>query len=279
MNIIQSPLKLKESLSSLENIFLIPTMGNLHEGHLSLIKEAKKLSDNIVLTIFVNPIQFNSKNDLKSYPRTLSQDVNLLKNTDVSILFNPSEADIYLENENLSYEMPSISNELCGEKRTNHFKGVIIVIDKLFKLIEPSYAIFGKKDYQQLHIIKKFVVESKLPIKIVEAKTIRNTQNLALSSRNNLLNDEAMNKASELYKQIKICAESVSTGTKFNKAEIIAKQNLMKEGWEIDYFEIRRQVDLKKPSYNDSKLVVLGAGFIHKVRLIDNIEFCIPTNI
>ena len=273
MNIIQSPLKLKESLSSLENIFLIPTMGNLHEGHLSLIKEAKKLSDNIVLTIFVNPIQFNSKNDLKSYPRTLSQDVNLLKNTDVSILFNPSEADIYLENENLSYEMPSISNELCGEKRTNHFKGVIIVIDKLFKLIEPSYAIFGKKDYQQLHIIKKFVVESKLPIKIVEAKTIRNTQNLALSSRNNLLNDEAMNKASELYKQIKICAESVSTGTKFNKAEIIAKQNLMKEGWEIDYFEIRRQVDLKKPSYNDSKLVVLGAGFIHKVRLIDNIEF------
>ena len=279
MNIIQSPLKLKESLSSLENIFLIPTMGNLHEGHLSLIKEAKKLSDNIVLTIFVNPIQFNSKNDLKSYPRTLSQDVNLLKDTDVSILFNPSEADIYLENENLSYEMPSISNELCGEKRTNHFKGVIIVIDKLFKLIEPSYAIFGKKDYQQLHIIKKFVVESKLPIKIVEAKTIRNTQNLALSSRNNLLNDEAMNKASELYKQIKICAESVSTGTKFNKAEIIAKQNLMKEGWEIDYFEIRRQVDLKKPSYNDSKLVVLGAGFIHKVRLIDNIEFCIPTNI
>jgi len=279
MNIIQSPLKLKESLSSLENIFLIPTMGNLHEGHLSLIKEAKKLSDNIVLTIFVNPIQFNSKNDLKSYPRTLSQDVNLLKDTDVSILFNPSETDIYLENENLSYEMPSISNELCGEKRTNHFKGVIIVIDKLFKLIEPSYAIFGKKDYQQLHIIKKFVVESKLPIKIVEAKTIRNTQNLALSSRNNLLNDEAMNKASELYKQIKICAESVSTGTKFNKAEIIAKQNLMKEGWEIDYFEIRRQVDLKKPSYNDSKLVVLGAGFIHKVRLIDNIEFCIPTNI
>ncbi len=279
MNIIQSPLKLKESLSSLENIFLIPTMGNLHEGHLSLIKEAKKLSDNIVLTIFVNPIQFNSKNDLKSYPRTLSQDVNLLKDTDVSILFNPSEADIYLENENLSYEMPSISNELCGEKRTNHFKGVITVIDKLFKLIEPSYAIFGKKDYQQLHIIKKFVVESKLPIKIVEAKTIRNTQNLALSSRNNLLNGKAMNKASELYKQIKICAESVSTGTKFNKAEIIAKQNLMKEGWEIDYFEIRRQVDLKKPSYNDSKLVVLGAGFIHKVRLIDNIEFCIPTNI
>jgi pantoate--beta-alanine ligase len=279
MKIIKSSLELKKNLSKLENIFLIPTMGNLHKGHLALIKEAKKFSNTIIFTIFINPIQFDSKNDLESYPRTLSQDINLLKDTGVSILFTPSIEDIYPENQNLSYKMPMISNELCGEKRTNHFKGVITVIDRFFKLIKPSYAIFGKKDYQQLHIIKRFVFESKLPIKIIEAKIIRNTKNLALSSRNNLLSDKDLNKAQALYKQLRICAETVSTGVKFDDAEFISKQNLIKEGWEIDYFEIRKQVDLKKPSYNDLKLVVLGAGFISKVRLIDNIEFCIPSTI
>jgi pantoate--beta-alanine ligase len=279
MKIIQSSLELKENLNKLENIFLIPTMGNLHEGHISLIKEAKKLSDNIILTIFINPIQFNSKNDLESYPRTLSQDIDALKGTGVSILFNPSTEDIYPTNPNLLYKMPIISNELCGETRTDHFKGVITIIDRLFKLIKPSYAIFGKKDYQQLYLIKRFVFDSKLPIKIIEAPTIRNINNLALSSRNSLLNNKDINNAVGLYKKLKICAESVLNGVKIHDAELIAKKELAKEGWKIDYFEIRRQVDLKKPSYNDSKLVVLGAGFLGKVRLIDNIEFCIPTTI
>ena len=279
MKIIQSSLELKENLNKLENIFLIPTMGNLHEGHISLIKEAKKLSNNIILTIFINPIQFNSKNDLESYPRTLSQDIDALKGTGVSILFNPSAEDIYPTNPNLSYKMPIISNELCGEIRTDHFKGVVTVIDRLFKLIKPSYAIFGKKDYQQLYLIKRFVFDSKLPIKIIEAPTIRNINNLALSSRNSLLNNKDINNAVGLYKKLKICAESVLNGVKIHDAELMAKKELAKEGWKIDYFEIRRQADLKKPSYNDSKLVVLGAGFLGKVRLIDNIEFCIPTTI
>jgi len=254
-------------------------MGNLHEGHLSLIKEAKKLSDNIVLTIFVNPIQFNSKNDLKSYPRTLIEDIKALKDKDVSILFNPSEKDIYPITPNLSYEMPNISNELCGKDRTDHFKGVITVIDRLFKLIKPSYAIFGKKDYQQLYLIKKFVFDSKLPIKIIDAPIIRNINNLALSSRNILLSNKDIKNAEELYKTLKICSELVLNGVKIYDAELVAKNKLSKKGWEIDYLEIRRQNNLKKPSYNDTKLVALGAGFIGKVRLIDNIEFCIPTTI
>ena len=279
MKIIRSLSALRENLKKLDDITLIPTMGNLHEGHLSLIKEAKKLSKNIVLTIFINPIQFNSKHDLENYPRTLKQDINLLKDIGVVILFTPSTSDIFPTKINLSYKMPIISNELCGKTRTGHFKGVITVIDRLFDLIKPSYAIFGKKDYQQLHLIKKFVFDSKLPIKIIGAPIIRNKNNLALSSRNNLLNDKDINNAVGLYKNLKKCAESVMNGVKIYDAELIAKKELIEEGWEIDYLEIRRQTDLKKPSDMDSELVVLGAGFFAKVRLIDNIEFCIPSTI
>ena len=277
MKIIKSPSELKSNLAKKENIFLIPTMGNLHEGHISLIKEAKKLSKNIVLSIFINPIQFDSKNDLNNYPRTLSQDINLLKGKGVSILFTPSIKDIYPNEPKLSYKMPFISNELCGYSRKGHFKGVITIIDKLFNLIMPSYAIFGKKDYQQLFLIKKFISDSKLSIKIIEAKTIRDKNNLALSSRNSLLNENDVCKAKNLYKQLKVCAKSVAKGFDIEKAESKAKRQLKLEGWKIDYFEIRRQIDLKKPSYNDRKLIVLGAAFLGEVRLSDNIEFCIPT--
>jgi len=279
MRIIQSPSVLKKHLNKLENIFLIPTMGALHEGHLSLIKEAKKISKNIVLTIFINPIQFNSKSDLENYPRTLSQDINLLKGIGVTILFTPSTKDIFPTKPNLSYKMPSISNELCGKSRKGHFKGVITVIDKLFKLINPSHAFFGKKDYQQLYLINRFVFDSKLPIKIIGAPTVRDINNLALSSRNNLLNKKEINKALGLHKKLKKCVEYVLNGVKVHDAELIAKKELAKEGWRIDYFEIRRQSDLKRPSDIDLRLVVLGAGFFGKVRLIDNIEFCIPTTI
>jgi pantoate--beta-alanine ligase len=172
--------------------------------------------------------------------------------------------------------MPMISNELCGKSRPGHFKGVLTVIDRLFKLIKPSYAIFGKKDYQQLYLIKKFVLESNLSIKIIGAPTIRNTNNLALSSRNNLLSTKDISNAIGLYKQLQICASSVISGEKIYDAELNAKENLLKGGWEIDYFEIRRQADLKKPTCNDLKLVALGAGYFSKIRLIDNIEFCIP---
>jgi len=277
MKIIQSPLDLKQQLNELENIFLIPTMGNLHEGHLSLIEEAKKISDNIILTIFINPIQFNSDRDFKSYPRTLNLDIDLLKKTDVSILFNPIATDIYTRDSALSYKFPIISNQLCGASRPGHFKGVITIIEKLFKLIKPSYVIFGKKDYQQLFLIKRFVLDSKLPIKIIEAPTIRGINNLALSSRNNLLSDKEIISAPGLYEQLKICSNSILNGAKIVDAELEAKSKLVKAGWKLDYFEIRRQVDLEKPSYNDLKLVALGAGSLGKIRLIDNIEFCIPT--
>jgi pantoate--beta-alanine ligase len=277
MKIIQSPLELRTDLDKLENIFLIPTMGNLHAGHLSLIKEAKKVTDNIVLTIFINPVQFTSKSDLELYPRTLNLDIDLLKKTDVSILFNPSEKDIYPTDSNLIYKMPMISNQLCGKSRPGHFKGVITVIDRLFKLIKPSHAIFGKKDYQQLYLIKRFIHDSKLPIKIIDAPTIRDINNLALSSRNNLLSKKNIVSAKGLYEQLEICIESILNGVKIKDAERESKAKLAKAGWKLDYFEIRRQADLKKPSYNDTKLVILGAASLSNVRLIDNIEFCIPT--
>ena len=173
--------------------------------------------------------------------------------------------------------MPMISNQLCGKSRPGHFKGVITVIDRLFKLIKPSHAIFGKKDYQQLYLIKRFIHDSKLPIKIIDAPTIRDINNLALSSRNNLLSKKNIVSAKGLYEQLEICIESILNGVKIKDAERESKAKLAKAGWKLDYFEIRRQADLKKPSYNDTKLVILGAASLSNVRLIDNIEFCIPT--
>lgn len=270
MKIIKSLSELKKNLVKKENIFLIPTMGNLHEGHLSLIKEAKKLSKNIVLTIFINPIQFNSENDLNSYPRTLSQDINLLNGKGISVLFIPSVKDIYPKKPKLSYKMPLISNQLCGESRKGHFKGVITIIDKLFNLIMPSYAIFGKKDYQQLLLISDFVKENNIPINIIGSEIVRDKRGLALSSRNNHLSNDEKKLASNLHKSLEIIANK---GDKLTNNDIIHEKNrLLELGFGIDYLNVCNPQELSEESnYTTRPLVIAIAAYIREIRLIDNI--------
>lgn len=277
MLIIKSQKKIHESLRDIENIALIPTMGNLHDGHIALIEAAKKISQTIVVTIFVNPIQFNLKKDLDAYPRTLEKDSKILEKLNVNFLFTPTVKDMYPTPPNLNYTLPKISHELCGATRPEHFEGVITIIEKLFDLFKPTYAIFGKKDYQQLYLIKKFTSECLYSTKIIEIETCREKNKLALSSRNNLLKPKIKKKAVELYLNLNKLVTLTKSISMLSNLELNAKVNLEKNGWEVDYIEVRRQSDLKKPIKNDSQLIALGAATLNGIRLIDNIEFCIET--
>jgi pantoate--beta-alanine ligase len=275
MLIIRSKNNIKKILGGVKNIGLIPTMGNLHDGHIELIKSAKKKSKLTIVSIFVNPIQFNSKQDLKNYPKTIEKDIKILEKLNVDYLFLPSIEDIYPNKPNLNYQLPKISNELCGKTKKDHFKGVLTVIDIFFNIFKPAYAFFGKKDYQQLYLIKKFIKDKKFPIQIIEIETIRKKNMLALSSRNNLLSNVLEHKAINLYKSLDIISREIKSISMIPSLEMNAIDFLQKKGWQVDYIEIRRQSDLEKPTINDIKLVVLGAATLKNVRLIDNIEFCI----
>jgi len=257
-----------------KKIALIPTMGNLHDGHLELIKKAKKFAETIIVSIFVNPTQFNSSDDLKNYPRTLEKDINILKNLDIDILFTPSEKEMYPNKPTLSFSLPSLASELCGVSRPGHFEGVIIIIKKLFDLFKPDHVFFGKKDYQQLMLIKQFILESKYNMTCHAIETVREKNLLALSSRNNLLSSKDKLMASMLYKILLEAIDEIKEIKEIGKTEDNAINKLTDLGWVVDYIEIRRQKDLLKPKMSDKKLVILGAAYYRDVRLIDNIEFC-----
>ena len=279
MIIVKSPKDLKVIVRELEKIVLVPTMGNLHKGHIELIKEAQKFSKNIVVSIFVNPIQFDYQKDLKNYPRSFVNDKKILKSLKVNYLFAPNAKDIYPSHPKLNYKLPEISNELCGASRPGHFLGVITVIEKLLNLSKPHYLVLGKKDYQQLYLIKKFISDLSYPITIIEVETVRAKNQLALSSRNNLIKPELKDKSSDLYRSIYKLTKSVKNINNKLEQEQQIIQLLVQRGWQVDYLEIRRQLDLKMPVPGDTHLVVLVAAKLGKVRLVDNIEFCIePSN-
>jgi len=275
---IKNPEELNQILSNVENIALVPTMGNLHEGHVELIKAAQKVSENIVVSIFVNPIQFETQKDHQKYPRSLSDDKRILKTLKVNFLFVPNAHDIYPKPSNIKYKLPKVSNELCGASRPGHFVGVITIIEKLFNLFKPNYVVLGKKDYQQLYLIKKFISDLSYPITTIEVETVREKNKLALSSRNSLLKPELKEKSLELYSAINKLAQSVKTLQMKTKFEHQTMLYLIENGWKVDYLEVRRQLDLKRPVPGDTHLVALGAAKLGEVRLIDNIEFCIESS-
>ena len=190
MDKVETIRDIHELLLNKENIAFVPTMGNLHEGHLSLVDKAISISKTVVVSIFVNPAQFNSSKDLESYPRTPDRDIKLLEQYKNLILFMPNLKEIYPEHTNNLYDLPPISNDLCGKFRPGHFNGVITVIDKLFDLVMPESVIFGKKDYQQLFLVRHFAKHNYPKIKIIGGETIRNKDGLAMSSRNNLFTKE-----------------------------------------------------------------------------------------
>ena len=278
MKIISSIEELRDQLRGQLRTAFVPTMGNLHEGHLSLIRLAKRHGDPVVASIFVNRLQFGPNEDFDKYPRTFTDDVAKLEKEGVYVLFAPTETDLYPEPQEFRIRPPDdLGNMLEGEFRPGFFTGVTTVVMKLFACVTPRVAVFGKKDYQQLMIVRNMSKQFALPTEIVAAETYRAEDGLALSSRNMYLSPDERAKASALYHTLKQVADQIRSGyLDMAELEQQAMAQLTDQGWQPDYLSIRRCRDLQPPSGNEvaqgEKLVVLAAAKLGSTRLIDNLE-------
>ena len=263
--------ELTETRKLKKKISLVPTMGNIHEGHLSLIKNAQKQSDYVVVSIFVNPTQFVAGEDFNEYPRTLDSDIELISKLNVNLVFIPEAIELYPINNKISTEVsiPELESIYCGEHRPGHFRGVATIVSKLFNIVQPDIAIFGEKDYQQLLIIRSLVKNLFLPIEIISLPTVREASGLAMSSRNNYLTEPERQKASMLYECIKTTVNSIINGVNdYEKLEKEAKLFLEESGFKIEYYNICDSETLGP--VQGKALVVLAAVWLGKTRLIDN---------
>lgn len=257
-------------------ISFIPTMGALHDGHLSLIQEGQKLSDITIASIFVNPKQFAANEDLDTYPKTLETDLKKLKEIGCDAVFIPSVDDMYPDDFSFAVNVTSNHDILCGVARPHFFHGVVTVVLKLFNIITPDFAIFGEKDYQQFYIIRKLISDFNLDISIIAGEIIREKDGLAMSSRNKYLNQEERKIAPQLYQELNILARNIAT-TKKTKDECIAeaKENLIKAGFDkVDYIEMRSSINLRLQDKADNDSRLFAAVYMGKTRLIDNIKIC-----
>ena len=252
------------------DICLIPTMGALHEGHLSLIEEGKKLGLPTMVSIFVNEKQFNEEEDFNSYPRPIEDDIKILQDFNIDYLFIPENSYIYCENSFESIDSGVLGKQYEGSSRPGHFDGVLTVVNRLFELIKPKVAIFGKKDAQQLFLIKELILKKKCEIEIIEGKTIRESSGLALSSRNLLLTHSGKEKATLLYTILKEAKKNFSDRRELDAFEIFSSKYL---NLGIDYLEILDLETFSEPTEKTVEYIILLAAIIEDVRLIDNIEF------
>ncbi|MBU0622925.1 MAG: pantoate--beta-alanine ligase [Gammaproteobacteria bacterium] len=275
MQKIHSSAELRARLASEKAVAFVPTMGNLHEGHIELVRIARQQGSCVVVSIFVNPLQFGPNEDFDKYPRTLEADCAKLQGL-ADVVFAPAVADMYPEQQTLFVEPPPIASELCGEFRPGHFRGMATVVLKLFNLVQPQVAIFGKKDYQQLAIIRQMVTQFNLPITIVGAETSRAEDGLALSSRNQYLSPQERTEAAFLSQILRGMGEALKSGAAdYPALEREAGEALAKRGWQVEYVSVRRQNGLVRPERGERLLVVLAAARLGKTRLIDNIEVCL----
>ena len=274
MQIIHTVKELREWRKTAGRVAFVPTMGNLHEGHLALVREAKKRADNVVVSIFVNRLQFGQGEDFDKYPRTLGQDAAKLEGEGVAVVFAPDEKELYPNVEQrYNVEPPNLQNELCGRFRPGHFRGVATVVTKLFNIVQPDAACFGKKDYQQLAIIKGFAEDLNFNVEIVPVDTGRASDGLALSSRNQYLNENERAEAPCLFRELNKIAEALHGGNlAYAELEQTAVRNLTAAGWTVDYVEIRHAESLAVAHAGDKDLVVLAAARLGGTRLIDNVE-------
>ncbi|MDP2561492.1 pantoate--beta-alanine ligase [Psychrobium sp. 1_MG-2023] len=258
-----------------ETIAFVPTMGNLHTGHLTLVEEAKQRATKVVVSIFVNPMQFDNKNDLTNYPRTLEQDSGQLIAHGVDMLFTPTPDIMYPKGLDAQtfVEVPNISNIFCGESRPGHFRGVATIVAKLFNLVTPDVACFGVKDYQQLRVIKLMVEDLSMDIDIVGVDTVREESGLAKSSRNGYLNQQQLTVAPLLYQVMQQLAAEVSNGQRIDIAIAKATETLNQSDFTTDYIRVQRADNLGDVTDNDRELVILAAANLGPARLIDNLVF------
>jgi pantoate--beta-alanine ligase len=273
LRIIHTIADLRAALASDVTRVLVPTLGNLHAGHLSLVRIARQLGDEVVTSIFVNRLQFAPHEDFATYPRTFERDCRLLADSGCDILFAPTDEEIYPEAQGYMVQPPpELAGILEGAVRPGFFSGVCTVVLKLFNMVQPAQAVFGKKDYQQLLVIRRMVQQLALPIEIVPAETVRDADGLALSSRNGYLTDTERTRAAQLHACLKNLVAAVKSGrSDWASMEGEAREALIAGGWQPDYVAIRRQSDLREPSGHEP-LVALAAARLGGTRLIDNLE-------
>ena len=277
MEIAKDSDELRQRLKSVRGdgtVAFVPTMGNLHEGHLSLVRQGLTMAEHVVVSIFVNPLQFSPTEDLDAYPRTLEQDLELLTAEGVALVFTPGVEDLYpagLE-AHTKVTVPGLTDVLCGSKRVGHFDGVTTVVCKLLNLVAADIALFGEKDLQQLLVIRKMVADLRIPVRIESVPTQRNADGLALSSRNNYLTSEALGLAPALYRNLIAASDAIQGGARDYEGLCSGViQRLNKLGFVSEYCEARRCSDLLPAQEDDTNIAIFCAASLEGTRLIDNI--------
>lgn len=275
MNIVFEVETLRQSLHnwrvSGDRIAFVPTMGNLHQGHLKLVAEAQRRAERVVVSIFVNPTQFSAGEDFDNYPRTEAADYDKLRAMGVNLLFQPTSSELYPVSANTVVSVAALSNLHCGAFRAGHFAGVATVVCKLFNIVQPDIALFGLKDFQQLVIIRTMVRDLFLPVQIIAVDTVREASGLAMSSRNSYLTETEKNLAPLLYQSLCTARDALLISSNYNEIEQTATQVLQRAGFNVDYFTISRYSDLMPPTLEDKQLIILTAAKLGHTRLIDNL--------
>ena len=287
MKIFDNKLELKAFLkkykaNNLLKIGFVPTMGNLHQGHMQLIEAARTQNDLVVCSVFINPLQFEAHEDLKTYPRTLDEDILKLSASKCDILYAPAEIDLLPKSADsqTKVHVSGLSREFCGKSRPQHFDGVATIITKLFNLVRPDTAYFGLKDYQQFLIIKQLNLDLELGVEIVGIEIFRENTGLALSSRNKYLTEVEIRSAPLLFQTLKKLSGEILEGNRnYCEIEKRGSELLGNTDFTVDYLAIRSALDLKPLAKNDSEIIVLAAATINKTRLIDNVRFSISENL
>ncbi len=258
-----------------ERVVFVPTMGNLHEGHMSLIDAAREHGERFIASIFVNPMQFGPNEDFAHYPRTPERDAHMLRAAGCDLMFLPDVAQMYPNGTGHAtrVEVPGLSDILCGEFRPGHFQGVTTVVAKLLHICEPDAAVFGEKDFQQLTLIRRMVRDLCMNVRIIAAPTVRADDGLAMSSRNQYLTDAERARAPAIYRTLRAAASRIAAGGRdYDNIEREGLRGLEAEGFRVDYFTVKRAEDLGPPTPESSHLVLLAAAHLGKARLIDNVQ-------
>lgn len=282
MQVVHTREELAELLAELrhqgDHIALVPTMGSLHKGHLSLVDLAREHAERVVVTIFVNPTQFGEGEDFDEYPRTLDRDTRRLKNTPADVIFAPAVEVMYPFGLDLATRVavPGLTENFCGASRPGHFDGVTTVVARFFAIVQPDVAVFGQKDYQQQLVIRHMTADLSLPIQIITGPTVREDDGLAMSSRNSYLSDDERARAPLLFETLAWAGDELQNGRRdFEALEVDAAKRLGEAGFDVDYFAIRRAQNLELPDRDCDELVVLAAARLGSARLIDNIVITI----
>jgi len=275
MQLVHTTAELRAALSGQADTAFVPTMGNLHAGHISLVELARQHGHPVVVSIFVNPLQFGAGEDFERYPHTLDADCEKLAAVGCDMVFAPEVAEVYPVPQTFTARPPdSLALDLCGAFRPGHFTGMATVVLKLFNLVQPKVAVFGKKDFQQLRVIRELVRQFNLPIEIVAGDTLREANGLAMSSRNGYLGESERFQAAQLHGELSVLVAAVQRGEcDFEALCATASRHLKMAGWRVDYVALRDADTLQAPAPNSTRLVALGAAWLGSTRLIDNLDF------